>query len=246
MECKKCGKDLTDGEYKQVAEWPFCLECFQALMDKAEEKNKEVIEEEPESSGFTSVPTDTQQRCQVCEKEIENSTGREMLGLLFCPECYMGLVTRPDIPPRPETEENEPNTRPAVAQVRVDLRQPVQCHSCGRQIPIMGSKEYNENRYCPDCYYALPEILAKKPKPFPVADSEQHIESGKEHISRFQPQAEFRCQTCKRPVLPGNLKTVDGFEICLACLSTDPNAALHIARARHQKALEQIIKELDT
>jgi len=41
MECKKCGRDLTGMEYKKVAEWPFCQECFQALMDKAGEKKEE-------------------------------------------------------------------------------------------------------------------------------------------------------------------------------------------------------------
>jgi hypothetical protein len=45
-------------------------------------------------------------------------------------------------------------------------------------------------------------------------------------------------------VLPDNLRTIEGFEICLACLTTDPDTALDIARTRHRKMLEKIKKEL--
>jgi len=237
MECKKCGRDLTGMEYKKVAEWPFCQECFQALMDKAGEKKEEKADKMPETpaSGSAGVP----QRCRVCEKEIEKGNTREMLGLVFCVECYENLVKKPDIKPRTESEEEEKETRPVVAQVRVDLRQPIQCHGCGRQVPALGSKDFEGNAYCPDCYFALPEIKAQKPKPFPAVVSDQKA-AGPEEL-----KAGLKCQACGREVLPENLKTIDGFEICRACLSTDPDTAFKIARIRHQRALEQIKKEFD-
>ncbi len=243
MECKKCGRDLTGMEYKKVAEWPFCLECFQALMDKAGEKKEEKAGKMPEApaSGLAGVP----QRCRVCEKEIEKGNTREMLGLVFCVECYENLVKRPAMPPRAESEEEELEVKPLVAQVRVDLRRPVQCHACGRQIPAMGSKEFEDNPYCPDCYNVLPEIKAQKPRPFPVEVHEQEAGAEKEHYGNGDIKAGLKCQACSREVLPENLKTVEGFEICLACLSTDPDTAFKIARARHLRALEQIKKEFD-
>ena len=234
MECKKCGKDLADKEYKKVAEWPFCLECFQALMDKAEEKKEEVTE--PEVLFSAPEPEEKKQKCQVCSKELNNGEGRDMLGLLFCPDCYDVLVKSPAIPARPEPEEEE--VIPKVAQVRVDLRKPTECHGCGRRIPVMGSKEFEGNRYCPDCYQALPEIQAQKPRPFPVAGADQQAEAGKE--------PGLRCQACNREVLPENLKTVEGFEICQACLKTNTDTALEIAQGRHRKAMEQMKKELDS
>lgn len=230
MECKKCGKDLVDKEYKKVAEWPFCLECFQTLMDMAEEKKEEAAEPEAPAP----APEAKNQKCQVCSKELESGEGRDMLGLLFCPDCYDVLVKSPAIPARPEPDEEE--VTPKVAQVRVDLRKPTECHGCGRQIPVMGSKEFEGNRYCPDCYQALPEIQAQKPKPFPVA--------AQKSAGRAEPQAGLRCQACNREVLPENLKTVEGFEICRACLKTDPDSALDMARARHRKAMERMKKEL--
>jgi formylmethanofuran dehydrogenase subunit E len=238
MECKKCGKDLTDMEYKKVAEWPFCLECFQALMDKAGEKKEEKPEGETDMPVHQTAPAGIRQRCQICEKEIEEGNGRNMLGLLFCMACYENLVKRPAIPPRAESGEEESEVKPLVAQVRVDLRRPVPCHACGRQIPAMGSKAFKGHPYCPDCYNGLPEIKAQKPKPFPAG-------AEKERYAPEEMKAGLKCQACSRDVLPENLKTVEGFEICLACLSTDPDTAFKIARARHRRALEEIKKEFD-
>jgi hypothetical protein len=242
MECKKCGIDLAGKEYKNVAQWPFCLECFQALMDKAEEKKAESI--------AMPVPKTAikKQHCMICEKEIGESAGHEMLGLIFCNECYENLVRKPDIPPRIEGAGREqgpdPMEKQPVMQVRVDLKSQIQCYSCGRRIPAVGSKQFGDHAYCPDCYYKLPEIEAQKAKPFPssVSASPPHAEAS--HPDAGKNNVGLACQACQRPVLPENLRTVEGFEICLACLSTDRNAALEIARAHHRQTLEKIKKEL--
>jgi hypothetical protein len=230
MECKKCGIDLTGREYRSVAQWPFCLGCFQALMEKAEEKKGEKAEAPP-----APEPVRETKKCLVCEQEIEKGEGREMLGFAFCLQCYENLVKRPDIPPRAVSYDEDagigPLEKQAVEQVLVDFTTSVQCSGCGREIPAISSKQFNEQPYCPDCYYTLPEIVAQQPRPFPVAVS------GKQEDG-------LKCQACQRQVLPDNLRTVEGFEICLACLTTDPDTALDIARTRHRKALEKIKKEL--
>jgi len=238
MECKKCGIDLSGKEYKNVAQWPFCLECFQTLMTRAEEKKDDQAE--------TPAPTATseRQRCLVCEKEIETSMGCEMLGMTFCRECYENMVKKPDIPPRMEVDETEtmaPPEKPAVMQVRVDLKSPVQCYGCGRQIPAIAGKQFDSHPYCPDCYYRLPEIKAQKPGPFPSAVAPQPEET---HACTEEHKGGRVCQACQRQVLPASLKTVEGFEICLACLTTDQDTALEIARTRHRKTLEKIRQEL--
>lgn len=236
MECKKCGRDLTDTEYKLVAEWPFCLECFQALMEPPAQKEEEAAATAPETPAPS--PTGPGFRCQVCESEIEKGGGHTMLGFLFCDACYENLVKKPVLPPRPESVEEEAEAQPAVAQVRLHLSSPIQCNACGRQIPLMGSKEFEDHRYCPDCYYALPEIQAQKPKPFPATVSHEQPITEKD-------KAGPTCQACGREVLPQNLKTIEGFEICRACLAADPDTALDIARTRHRKALEKMRRQLD-
>ena len=242
MECKKCGIDLSEKEYKSVAQWPFCLECFQALMDKAEEKKTEAVAKlAPETAS-------KKQQCVICEKELEKGSGHDMLGLIFCNECYENMVRRPDVPPRgegagkgagPDSMEKQP-----VMQVRVDLKSQIQCSGCGRRIPAVGSKQFGDHPYCPDCYYKLPEIEAQKPRPFPPSVSASPHHAGGSHLDRGKEDAGLTCQACQRRVLPDNLKTVEGFEICMACLATDRYAALEIARTRHRQTLEKIKKEL--
>jgi len=242
MKCKKCGIDLAGREYRNVAQWPFCLECFQALMDKAEENKTE--------PAATPAPqaASKKQHCVICEKEIEESAGHEMLGLIFCNECYENLVRKPDIPPRTEGAGREqgpdPMEKQPVMQVRLDLKSQIQCHGCGRRIPAVGSKQFDDHAYCPDCYYKLPEIEAQKPKPFPSSVSASPPHDGSSHPGAGEKDVGLACQACRRRVLPENLRTVEGFEICTACLSTDRNAALEIARARHRQTLEKIKKEL--
>ncbi|MEN6318112.1 MAG: hypothetical protein ABFD82_05095 [Syntrophaceae bacterium] len=243
MDCKKCGIDLTGKEYRNVAQWPFCPACFQALMEKAEEKKGDAFQ--------TPVPepVSVKQKCLICENEIKDGERREMLGLIFCLPCYENLVKRPDIPPRAVSDDEEVGIstweKPAVEQVFVDFSTSVQCSGCGREIPAISSKQFNEQPYCPDCYYNLLEIKAQKPRPFPAAVSGQRWESEIEEIPPGEHEAGLRCQACQRLVLPANLKTVEGFEICLACLTTDSDIALEIARTRHRKILEKIKKELD-
>jgi formylmethanofuran dehydrogenase subunit E len=243
MECKKCGIDLTGKEYRNVAQWPFCLACFQALMEKAEKKKSEGVKiPAPE-------PVREKQKCLICENEIENGERREMLGLILCRTCYENLIMKPDIPPRAVSDDEEagasPWEKPAVEQVLVDFSASVQCSGCGREIPAISSKQFDGNPYCPDCYYNLPEIKAQKPRPFPVTVSGQQRESEREEIPSEEHEVGLQCQACQRRVLPANLRTVEGFEICLACLTTDPDTALDIARTRHRKILEKIKKELD-
>jgi len=243
MECRKCGIDLTGKEYRNVAQWPFCLVCFQALMEKAEEKKGDAFE--------TPVPepVSVKQKCLICENEIEDGERREMLGLVLCRTCYENLMMKPDIPSRAESDDEEagisPWEKPAVEQVRVDFSSSVQCYGCGREIPAISSKQFNEHPYCPDCYYNLPEIKAQKSRPFPAAVSGQQEKLEREEIPPGEHEAGLRCQACQRQVLPANLRTVEGFEICLACLTTDPDTALDIARTRHQRILEKMKKELD-
>jgi len=138
MECKKCGIDLSEREYKTVASWAFCLECFQALMNKAEERKKEPVEPEPPAA--TGEPL----CCLVCEREIEPDAAHEMLGMMLCRECYENLIRKQEIPPRPEAGDQETegdlSEKPAVMQVRVDLAAPFSVPAAaGRSPPSAAS-----------------------------------------------------------------------------------------------------------
>lgn len=230
MECKKCGKNIAGNEFRKVADWCFCLECFQELMYEAEKKDDEKREDSSEETAALQQKVAGKGKCCVCSKELEVDEGRNLLGLSFCPDCYEVLVKRPAVQAPLENDEKE--DAPRVAQVRVDLKKNVLCQGCNRQIPLLGSKELEGRFYCPDCYQALPEVQALKPKPFPVA--------GETPVGEVGPI----CQACAREVSFESLRTIEGFEICQSCLAVDPDGALKIARARHRTLMEEMKKKL--
>ena len=155
MNCKKCEISLEGKDYRMVAQWPFCTQCFQNLMEHTEKKT----DSRTENNDALLTQTETKQKCQVCGAEIESGMGHEMLAILFCDKCHGNLIKRPAVTPRLKSRESSSVTdslnKPAVNQVRVNLNELVQCHGCGRKIPALGSKKFNGELFCPDCFSAL-------------------------------------------------------------------------------------------
>lgn len=248
MKCKQCGKDLAGEEYKMVAEWAFCPDCFQQLLEKPVKKAEEEAKPDAEINdvGVEAIAETAKLRCQLCEKEIEGDRYKKVGIWMFCPDCYIDLTPRPKPPPQPQPEEEaeaEETEVPIHARVQVKYIQRVTCAGCGKRIPEGGSKDVNGEPYCPDCYYALPE---EELHPQEVAEtagfnSEEPVPSGVPEI-----EADPGCQSCGKEVPDASLKIIEGFPICQACLSSDAELAVHIARARHQKRLQRLIDELES
>jgi hypothetical protein len=57
-------------------------------------------------------------------------------------------------------------------------------------------------------------------------------------------EAPLGCESCGKAVPQDKLQTVEGFAICQACLSSDDELAVHLARARHQKRLQRLKEEM--
>ena len=106
-------------------------------------------------------------KCLVCGAKIENGLARKMLGNFFVFNAYESLVKRPAIPPRSDPEESAPDAdqqkKQAVAQVNRNLSETVKCYCRGRQIPALGSKNFDGEPFCPDCYFELTPVKQKKP-----------------------------------------------------------------------------------
>jgi hypothetical protein len=237
MNCKKCNTDLTDKEYRKVAEWNFCLDCFNELISRSEkDKNKKQAVAEPDLN-FKS------RNCVVCEKELGEDEGRDLLGSLFCEQCYANLVKRPpeNQVPGIENLQAETNDRKGVAQVRMDFIAQTKCYQCGKTIRTIAAREYLGHLYCPDCYFNIPAI--KNPPPQAVIEASLQVEPQRE-MEKTEDTNSCVCQACLRRVLRKNIKIIEGFEICLACIAADPHTALEIARLRHRHRLEEIKKEL--
>ena len=262
MQCKKCGKDIVGEEHRMVAEWPFCLDCFQLLMDKPAKKVEPEVEveapaePEPEKEDVSVqvVFEQEERRCTLCEKEIEGDQYKKVGIWTFCPECHLDMTPRPKPPPPPEPEEeavDEEEEAAMRARFRVKYIHRVKCAACGRMVPEGGSKSVDEEPYCPDCYYALPEEVRQALEEAEAAETAGE-EAEPAEISQEEPppvelpevEAPEGCESCGKEVPEDKLQTVEGFDICQACLSSDAALAVHLARARHQKRLQRLKDEL--
>jgi hypothetical protein len=248
MQCRKCGNEISGDEYRMVAEWPFCLQCFERLLSKPAEPPPPVVEvevrastsvepaqAEPPAEPAASSTEAGPPRCLLCERELAEGQYERLASWVFCPSCYGTLVSMPDDEEEPAAPR--PKKSPLVPPKYAAFKS---CKGCGRRIPERAAKEIDGEPYCPDCYSAkarsvtvVPEIRAT----INVAGgqgkgrSPQKASTGKE------------CESCGRDAAA--LRTVDGFAICEACLSTDPDLALHLARKRHHLYLERLKTELD-
>jgi hypothetical protein len=238
MNCKKCNTDLTGKEHRTVAQWSFCLDCFNELISEGEkEKNAKQTAVEPDRNIKS-------RNCSICEKELAENEGRNLLGSLFCEQCYENLIKRPpdNQPPSDEEFVADNNSKKGVAQVSVDFIAQTKCYQCGKTIRAIAGREYKGHLYCPDCYFNIPEI--KSPPPQAFVDVALQIEPLRKATEKTAVESACVCQACQRRMSPDNLKIIEGFEICLSCLAADPDTALEIARLRHRRRLEEIKKEL--
>jgi formylmethanofuran dehydrogenase subunit E len=262
MQCKKCGKDIAGGEHRMVAEWPFCMDCFQQLMEKPAKKVEPEVEleapgePEPEKEDVSVevVFEQEKQKCTLCGKETEGEQYKKVGIWTFCSECHLDMTPRPKPPPPPEPEEepvDEEEEAALRARFQIKYMHRVKCVGCGKMIPGGGSKQVEEEPYCPDCYYALPEEVRQAAEEAQAAATAgEEADPAKDSPEEAIPtevrelQKPEGCESCGKAVPEDNLQTVEGFSICQACLSSDAELAVHLARARHQKRLQRLKDEL--
>ena len=257
MQCKKCGKDVSGEEYRMVAEWPFCMECFQGLMEKSAKKveppTEKVVKPEKKEAAVEVVFETAKRRCTLCDKEIEGDQYKKVGIWTFCPDCHLDMTPRPKPPPPPEPEEEavDEEEEAMKARFRIKYMHRVKCVGCGKMIPEGGSKQVEEEPYCPDCYYGLPEEVrqaAEEAQAAAIAGEEATLAevTPEEPAPAKLPEVEAPegCESCGKVVSEDKLQTVEGFAICQACLSSDAELAVQLARARHQKRLQRLREEL--
>jgi len=109
----------------------------------------------------------------------------------------------------------------------------------------------NNPPYCPHCYCVLPQENRQALEEAAAAETAGE-EAEPAEISQEEPPpveiAEVEtpegCESCGKEVPEDKLQTVEGFGICRACLSSDAELAVQLARARHQKRLQRLREEM--
>jgi len=236
MKCHKCGKIIKGDNFKKVANWTFCNECFEALLNKSEanssngiisgktKESKDGIENKLDSK------SDPYQFCHVCKKKILPSEAKTLLSLTFCKDCYNALITSPSSNKQHNfvsTSKDDRRICYRTPQIKTNLNQTVNCFSCGRIIPKVGAKDIDGNFYCPDCYQELNKMLRNC-----------IVSNVKEEP--YKRGSLILCQSCGRMVNEKFIEAVDGFDICKACLISDREVAIEIAKKRHKLFLKNI------
>jgi len=221
---------------------------------KVEPPAEKMVKPEKKEAAVKVVFETAKRRCTLCEKEIEGDQYKKVGIWIFCPDCHVDMTPRPKPPPPPEPEEeavDEEEEAAMRARFRVKFMHRVKCSACGKMIPEGGSKQVEEEPYCPDCFYALPEEVrqaAEETAAAALAEEEaEAVEvSPEEAIKREvrELEAPDGCESCGKDVSEDKLQTVEGFAICQACLSSDDELAVHLARARHQKRLQRLKDKL--
>lgn len=256
MNCKACGKEMADGEGRQVAQWTFCDACFDNLM---EPRPRATIILEPAESCGTSPPdlddatsrapagSEETSGCHLCGKALTPGAGWRLGPWLFCEECrrdLSGPASRPTDQaeaqaeaPGPATASNaEDEAVPLFIQTRLNLGRTALCGRCGKRILERAGKVLEGELLCPDCYYSTP-----------VASPSTHdrflpgvVKDDPAPSHECPPGSTVECDCCGRPVSMDCLQLRGGFSLCGACLATDGELALDIARGRHRRRMEEL------
>ena len=242
IECKGCGKAAAGDEYKEVGKWYFCPDCFQDLLKKEAHK--------PERRMKISFPEPPPQlKCHGCEKPLEPGQHKKFGEWAFCTNCYSNLMPAPPIKePEEEIIEEEP---PAdiVPKFTPGVAGDKRCSGCNKRLVEGGYKTIEGAPFCPDCYYPLIEEAEKNQENqiksllqeiSNAAEPEEKTVTPAHHLENNRP-----CAACAMLPADGKLKDFEGFAICKACLSSDPDTALQIARTRHRKHLQRLRDELN-
>jgi len=246
MNCRGCGKDLVEGDdYRMVAEWPFCPPCFEELMKGHAKPAQAKTEEPPEAARSEPAAGPATVPCSVCKRQLGPEEGKKLGIWTFCPECYGELKSFAQAySPEEETaaengapgKDAEEEPEGGIAGVAIGLAGYVTCTKCGRRIPQGGSRSLDGASLCPDCYYAA----AREAEQRAVSPGDAPADAAKQPGSEAPPGTGDQCACCGRPLRAGFFDEVEGFTLCRACLSTDANLAVRIARERHRKLLESI------
>ena len=172
--CKKCQSPISGEDFRMVADWKFCLGCFESMMS-AQKTKKEEQKQEPVKSSFAAeeflaaasskkeeAPSASEIPCQMCDCTIPADTPKFLGVWQICQTCEenMAFKLQPVVIEEDEPEEEEePDTRRRDLNGQVLQAAPDEsvCVSCNRPIFVRAAKRIDDQLYCPECFYKKAE-----------------------------------------------------------------------------------------
>ncbi len=153
MNCKGCGKSISETDHKKVADWTFCPNCFEDLMNPSKPKSGDTVHLPPKD-----VPKKESNTCKICGVEI-NPENEIKLGIwTLCENCHTDLTFTTKKKPTPEVaDQTQKDSTEEISEItapgKIKMNQTIICHSCGRTILAVAAKVDGDLAFCPDCYY---------------------------------------------------------------------------------------------
>jgi formylmethanofuran dehydrogenase subunit E len=256
VECKGCQSAIVEDQYRLVAEWPFCLECFERLRTGPARAKPEPLPDggasspnlrPPSEPALTPAPAPDPQRgrgakCVACERSL--SPGDEApFGI--CVQCRTGLIADPfrrileqearETAAREKAEKAAEETASEPQEiVPVGVLGKKTCAGCARRLLEPGGYHTIDGKFfCPACAY---EARAKAQQR-EAASARAAVAVRSTRPASAVPAA---CEACDRPLAAADVEAVEGFSLCRPCISVDVEAALDVARARHRARLRKL------
>jgi hypothetical protein len=204
--------------------------------------------------------------CLVCNLELSQRSAVTFLGGALCPECNGEMVeelrrassSRPptgwSAPSSPSAQSSSLSNRAAtrahdetaaMAAALLDETESTRftpggetrwCAGCERPMPGPGSYRMLDGKsYCPAC---IPFYSAHRRR-FPPSRGEYRTND------EAQRKVDSECDCCGRP-LPARAESIEGFMLCPACLGSDVELALCVAKLRHRRRLTELSAKYDS
>lgn len=167
--------------------------------------------------------------CFVCGEPLAGEPAVALRGFAICASCARGLVGDDAEPGGDDAEPGGDAAEPPEPARAIPLHIEVTpgsatewCSGCGRAMPGPGSYQLLDGRpHCAACVAARGASREAEPDAVPGA-----------------------CDACARVAVPRGLRETRGFWLCAACRSSDPELAVALARARHQRRLARASRRL--
>jgi hypothetical protein len=205
--------------------------------------------------GPLARPSAADAPCFVCGGPLDGETLFELRGFAICGHCARGLIG--DEPPADDPAaaaedaafDEDDDDADDADDLLGDAPRPIApegssrvvvtpgtgtewCTGCRRPMPGPGSYQLVAGRpYCPGCVAARTRKTAPMRVPGDALDDD----------AAASPDA---CDACCRAIDPAAVPLTQGFRLCAACLHSDRELALAIARSRHQRRLARAGRRL--
>ena len=240
MKCHKCENEILNDEFKKVADWAFCNDCFKLLLEKPKNNNQNKTNEKTETNDNKEKEKVSHKiECSICDNKIQGDEFKKFASFIICPKCFSKLIARPKLPvPDKIKKNNEPKKiskeKNKFEQVEVLLNKYTLCNNCKRKIPLGGSREIDKKPYCPECYSKIKtqdkDLNTRNKLKINLSDNSDNKDI-------------INCESCGKKLKNNSYKTIEGFIICNPCLLTDVELAIKIAKKRHQKYMEELLNQ---